>query len=126
MKHSFASALREGWPNCQWSLYNDGDFSTLQWFEEDIPKPSLDEVNKKIIELDSKEAKRLLRLKRNELLQETDIKSLPDFPHKTLQEKEAWMAYRQQLRDFPSSVTPSLNSNYDLDMDSVEWPIKPS
>ena len=40
-----------------------------------------------------------MREERNQLLKESDFTSLPDFPKSN---KQAWLDYRQQLRDFPS------------------------
>ena len=39
---------------------------------------------------------------------------------------DAWKTYRQALRDLPASASPSLDSNYDLDLTSVTWPTEPS
>jgi hypothetical protein len=38
-----------------------------------------------------------MREERNQLLKESDYTALPDYPN-----REAWLDYRQQLRDFPS------------------------
>ena len=42
-----------------------------------------------------------LRQTRNKLLKETDKYALPDWPHKTPEIRQAWLDYRQALRDFP-------------------------
>jgi hypothetical protein len=125
MKHTLATAISAGWPNCEWSLYNSEDFTTLSWLSPDTPQPTLEEVEAKIAELDSVEAMRLLRVKRNAMLQETDVKSLPDYPHKNDDERAAWLAYRQQLRDMLVIATPTLTHMHELDDASVEWPVKP-
>lgn len=44
-----------------------------------------------------------MRLHRDRLLAESDWTQLPDAPV----DKAAWAAYRQQLRDFPATWTPS-------------------
>jgi hypothetical protein len=41
-----------------------------------------------------------MREKRNELLNETDFRALPDYP-----DRDKWLIYRQQLRDFPTVWT---------------------
>ena len=38
-----------------------------------------------------------MRIERNQLLKDSDYTALPDYPN-----REAWLNYRQQLRDFPS------------------------
>jgi hypothetical protein len=44
-----------------------------------------------------------VRLHRNRLLVQSDWAMMPDAPT----DKEAWAAYRQALRDFPATWTPS-------------------
>jgi len=126
MKHTLESALQYGWPLAQWSLVATNDYSTFTWNSSDYPKPTLDEITKKIGDLDSLEAMRLLRIRRNILLQETDIKSLPDFPHKDTNERNAWMNYRQELRNLTEFASPKLNEHFQLDLKSIEWPNKPN
>ena len=66
---------------------------------------------------------RLLRVERTHRLTECDWTQFPDVPDAT---RTAWQTYRQQLRDLPSSASPSLDEFYDLDLSSVTWPTKPS
>ena len=70
---------------------------------------------------DTAEAMRLLRLERNSRIAETDWRASSDL---TL--SDAWKTYRQALRDLPASASPSLDSNYELDLTSVTWPTEPS
>ena len=64
---------------------------------------------------------RLLRLERNSRIAETDWRASSDL---TL--SDAWKTYRQALRDLPATASPSLDSNYELDLTSVTWPTEPS
>ena len=64
---------------------------------------------------------RLLRVERNKRIAETDWRASSDL---TL--SDAWKTYRQSLRDLPATASPSLDSNYDLDLTSVTWPTEPS
>jgi len=57
------------------------------------------------------------RLKRNELLQETDWAVAPDSPL-TAEKRAEWEAYRQALRDVPQNN----DSPYEVD---IVWPDKP-
>ena len=43
--------------------------------------------------------KREYETERNQLLKDCDFRVLPDYPDTN---KEAWITYRQQLRDFPA------------------------
>ena len=70
-------------------------------------------------------AMQLLREKRNQLLQESDRYVLPDYPHSSELIRNAWFAYRQQLRDLPSNSTPSILSDGSLNPESVCFPTPP-
>ena len=59
------------------------------------PKPTEEELNVKWEELKKKH----MREERNQLLKDCDFKVLVDYPNTN---KEAWVLYRQQLRDFPA------------------------
>lgn len=57
-----------------------------------------------------------LRAQRNQLLLDSDKYVLPDYPHKTEEQRQAWLDYRQALRD----ITTNLDSPY-----NVVFPEKP-
>lgn len=57
----------------------------------------------------------VIRKERNRLLLESDWRVLPDSP---IDNKEAWYAYRQALRDFPELV---LQNNFT----NISWPMSP-
>ena len=97
-------------PGAKWNLW-DQDYNTLEWLSEDIPKPSLDEVNAKIEELKAAEPMRLLREERNRLIAETDWMANSDVTM-----SDEWRAYRQALRDLPANTTDPANPT---------WPTKP-
>jgi len=97
-------------PGAKWNLW-DQDYNTLEWLSEDIPKPSLAEVNAKIEELKAAEPMRLLRIERDRLIAETDWWVLPD---RTPTDEQ--LAYRQALRDLPANTTDPTNP---------VWPTKP-
>jgi hypothetical protein len=60
----------------------------------------------------------LLRTKRNRLLAECDYWGLSDL---TMTAEQT--AYRQELRDLPSSVSPELDEYGEIT--GITWPIKP-
>jgi hypothetical protein len=62
-----------------------------------------------------------LRTERNRRLAATDWFALSD-AHLSQEKKDAWFAYRQELRDLPDEVT--LTSPQDLD--AVAWPLDPT
>ena len=50
-----------------------------------------------------------IRKTRNELLDKTDRYTTIDYPHPTEEAKQAWLDYRQALRDLPSNTTDPSN-----------------
>ena len=120
MKYTIADALLLLKPKAQWVLRGD-DYTGLEWLDSSQTKPTETEVNSKISELDNAEAMRLLRIERDTRIGLTDWRASSDL---TL--SNAWKTYRQALRDLPASATPKLDSNYELDLTSVNWPTEPS
>jgi hypothetical protein len=57
-----------------------------------------------------------LRRKRNGLLDKTDRYATIDYPHPTEEAKQAWLDYRQALRDLPANTT---------DPENPVWPTPP-
>ena len=50
----------------------------------------------------------VMRAIRNDLLKESDWTQLPD----ATVDREAWATYRQALRDFPATWTPSFEADF--------------
>lgn len=119
MKNSYSEALVALKPGASWVLTNSQDYSTLDWRSEGNP-PTLEEVEAKITELDDAEPMKLLREERDRRLQECDWWALVD---QTLTPERA--AYRQALRDITLNADPKLDQYYMLDLNSVDWPVKP-
>ena len=120
MKYTTVDALSRLRPGAEWIVRGDV-YSGIEWLDSSQTKPTETEINNKISELDAAEAMRLLRLERNSRIAETDWRASSDL---TL--PDAWKTYRQALRDLPASASPTLDSNYDLDLTSVTWPTIPS
>lgn len=57
-----------------------------------------------------------LRENRNQLLDKTDRYTTIDYPHPTEEAKQAWLDYRQALRDLPANTT---------DPENPVWPSPP-
>ena len=120
MKYDISYAISVLKPGADWILRGE-EYSGLEWSDSVQTKPTETEINNKISELDAAEAMRLLRLERNSRIAETDWRASSD-----LILSDAWKTYRQSLRDLPANSTPTLDSNYELDLTSVTWPTKPS
>ena len=120
MKYDITTALTSLKPGAEWVL-RGVEYSGLEWLDSVQTKPTETEINNKIAELDSAEPMKLLREERNRRIAKTDWRAGSDL---TL--ASAWSTYRQALRDLPASASPTLTSNYNLDMSSVTWPTEPS
>ena len=74
-------------------------------------------------ELETKFPMDELRMVRNIKLTETDWTQNSDVPSTT---RDKWLSYRQELRDFPETASPTLNEEGFLNESSVVWPNPPS
>ena len=108
-------------PNKQWS-WGGTDYSGLTWHESDTA-PTESEIDAEVTRLNNAEPMRLLRAERNRLLTACDWTQSRDI---TLSNDSDWKTYRQALRDLPSSASPKVDSDGNLDMSSVTFPAEPS
>ena len=105
-------AVRELAPGATWEFRSaDGNYEDLFWMDDNITKPTEEEFNAKVTEIETNAPINELRLERNAKLAETDWWVLPDRTATTEQ-----TAYRQALRD----ITDTYSS-----LDTVVWPTKP-
>ena len=125
MKYDITQALQALTPGAEWVL-RGSQYSGLEWMDgHGQDKPTEAAINAKIAELDGAEAMRLLRIERDKRLVKDDWKVVKaKETGSTL--STAFKTYRQALRDLPSTATPTLGSDYELDMTSVTWPTEPS
>ena len=78
---------------CSWRC---GDtYESLKWIDTTIDKPTKEHLEGLWVEV----LKGKIRKERNQLLKDCDFKVLVDYPNTN---KEAWVLYRQTLRDFPA------------------------
>lgn len=111
-------------PNSIFSI-DGNDYSTLVWHTNNTTtKPTETEILSKNTEMINTMSYDLLRIRRNELLIESDKYSLPDFPHTNDTIRNGWLTYRQQLRDI-TTQTPTYNVDTD-ELDGIIWPTPPS
>ena len=124
MNYTITEALTALYPEARWVCRGD-TYAGLEWLDETQIKPTEEEINAKIAELEAAEPARQVREIRNRLLAESDWTQNRDV---VLLNDTTWKQYRQDLRDLPASAsfTPKLNSDGNLDMSSVTWPLKPS
>ena len=102
-------------PNPQVVLETSDDPLTLKAVRDDSGEIVLLEDPQKV-EAKTAQAWTALRSQRNARLAATDWTQLAD-AHLSQEKKDAWAAYRQELRDLPDEVT---------DPTQVTWPAPPS
>ena len=86
-------------------------------------KPPKEEFEAKLQALVDAQPLSKLREERNVLLDKTDKYTTPDYPHADEAAKQAWLDYRQALRNLPSTATPTLDK--DGNLGGFEWPPVP-
>jgi len=125
MKYDIPSALQKLTPGAEWVL-RGGEYSGLEWIDgHGYEKPTAAEITAKIAELEAEEPVRLLRVERDKRLAATDWKVVKAKELGTNLSAD-FKAYRQALRDLPSTATPTLDERGDLDLSSVTWPTEPA
>ena len=85
-----------------------------------VVRPTDEEINSKVEELENAEPMRLLREERDRRITETDWRATVDYPGI---DQDDWRTYRQALRDLPSTAKPQLDENGQLT--NITWPTKP-
>ena len=102
------------------------NYNDIIWKSDNTqPKPTLAECEAAWQEIISEAPMKQLREERDKKLLETDkYTSIPDWPHPSEEVKQAWLTYRQELRDLPATATPQLDENGNLT--NVTWPTPPS
>lgn len=108
-------AILELRPNATFEVHED---KSITWLDENQTQPTMSEIEAQVPTSRVNSALRLLRIKRDRLLQETD--------YIVIKAKEtgttiptAWKTYRQELRDLTNGLTTVDEIN------EVTWPTKP-
>ena len=111
------NAIKRLRPNVNFGIGNEDDWNTIQ-MSDGSARPTDTEINSVLQQAREDTAVSILRIERNQLLQQTDWMALND-----VVVSEEWKAYRQALRDLPANSEPQLDENGQLT--NVTWPTKP-
>ena len=114
---TFMEAVQAAYPN---GIYGWDGANKETLTISNVSDIDFDLIEQKRAELTASEPLRLLREQRNQLLQQTDWRATVDYPNP---DKQAWLNYRQALRDFPETAEPQLDENGQLT--NVIWPLSP-
>ena len=102
----YLKVLSKYYGDKKWSFENS--YKSLKWNDTTIEKPTEEELIAKWEEMKDEYELDLFRIERDVLLKESDLYAISDYPHKTPEIKEAWITYRQALRDSTNDkVLPS-------------------
>ena len=112
--------IKELRPNTTWSMSGQ----VLYWKDDITLKPTDEEIEAKRLEILQRIPYEKLRYERNILLKNSDIYSLPDFPHSSDSKRQEWITYRQALRDITTTQTPQIDEYGNLT--NITWPTPPS
>ncbi len=123
MSHKVKAAIEALNPSAKFVVLDDS-VDKITWLEDTTPIAKED-IEAKMTALASSNAMKALRFDRTIRLVESDWTRLDDVGLSDAKKTE-WAAYRQALRDLPSTANPSLNLDGTLNDSSVTWPTKPS
>ena len=119
-----SSALAELCPKAQWTV-RDEDYDKIEWYSEDIKKPTRKQVEEKIAEQKANEGLYGLREVRDWYLQQSDWTQGQDI--RAIRGEEwckAWDEYRQKLRDMTEIGLEPYFDEHDI-LQGITWPEKP-
>ena len=88
---SIVSALEALKPKSEWTLRGE-TYADLEWLDKSQPKPTEEEVNLKVAELEKEEPFKLLREERNKRLTECDwvVTKYAEYGYNIPKEWRAW------------------------------------
>ena len=111
---TITDALKDMCSGIPWTI-TDADYDSLEWLDETMPKPTLEALEQRRDQLIDAQPLKKLRAVRDTILSQTDKYATIDYPHGSEAAKQAWLDYRQALRDVPSTT----------DAANPTWPIAP-
>ena len=125
MTFDIRSAITALRPGAECTISGD-TYEGITWLDKNQTKPTEEEVNAKVAELQKEEPFKLLREERNKRLAECDwvVTKYAEYGYNIPKE---WRTYRQALRDLPNLTyaPPELDEYGDLKINSVAWPTPP-
>jgi hypothetical protein len=126
-KINYGYIFQKNYPDCEWSVLparKGYEYDAYVW----SPTNNISKPAKLELDIAWQTLKRSTWLweqvikERDQKLCDSDRYVLPDYPHATEEVRQAWLDYRQALRDFTVTANPTVNQNNEIE---VEWPTKP-
>jgi hypothetical protein len=124
---SYNLVLETYYPDAIWTIAEGGkgyQYDSYIWDSSNsVSKPSQATLDSKWEQIKrNTDLWSIFLAKRNQLLADTDYLMLPDYPHASNQVRQAWIDYRQALRDLPSVQDPTYGADGKV---TIEWPTTP-
>jgi hypothetical protein len=117
-------------PNALFSVI-ENNYDSLEWLDTEQTKPTKSEIDSELLRINDELKLVEIRTKRNELLINTDKYSLTDYPHATDEIRQAWLTYRQDLRNITNNldlsvITLEFDSLSNIQINNLTFPNPPS
>jgi len=116
MNYTYSDAVYSLRPTAEYVIRG----KSIEWLDTEQTQPTEAEIKAELARLIAEQPWEALRTRRNQLLAETDWVTLKAIDASTdglgLQLPQAWMDYRQALRDLPANTA---------DPSNPAWPVKP-
>ena len=117
-------------PNALFSVI-ENNYDSLEWLDTEQTKPTKSEIDSELLRINDELKLVEIRTKRNELLINTDKYSLIDYPHATDEIRQAWLTYRQDLRNITNNldlsvITLEFDSLNNIQINNLTFPNAPA
>jgi hypothetical protein len=114
----FIEVLMKLYPDKSWLVEDNDTYDGIIWGDMDEnDRPTEEFLQSKRIEFETEKRWKELRTERNKRIAQMDYLATIDYPHPTEEAKQAWLDYRQALRDLPANTT---------DPENPVWPVAPN
>ena len=125
---NYGFVLENHYTDCKWSVLEGKkayDYTAYVWDESNEVTMPTKSLLDQLWQADKRSTWiwKEITEQRNQLLKESDVYMLPDFPHASAEAKQAWIDYRQVLRDITKTAVPIYTEQQTIE--GVEWPQKP-
>jgi hypothetical protein len=114
----FIEVLMKLYPDKSWLVEDNDTYDGIIWGDMDEnDRPTEEFLQSKRIEFETEKRWKELRTERNKRIAQMDYPRHHRLPHPTEEAKQAWLDYRQALRDLPANTT---------DPENPVWPVAPN
>jgi hypothetical protein len=117
MAITIAHALYTLVPAAQWTLSDKENYDTIQWFSDNIPQPTAEEIQAEIVRLEAQAPLDKCKQQAKKLLTETDWAVLVDAAA-FLTNQADFIAYRAAIRAL--AINPVANPSFPT-VPTAQW-----